>query len=471
VSTAASTRLIVSIIAADPPLLVTVRGVGEGGAWEADDATRVALIERLGLLLPGWIDVEGELWGRSANLRQKIGLVAETGPAGGGQRAKNKLMASTHITTGTPADLDGQLAALRRVPAAAHKLVCTADDAEDALRILDLLAAGDASTTVAMGMGTASVATRVLAAKLGAFGVFAALDEASPAAPGQIGAEQLVEQYRFRAVKRDTAVYGVVGWPVAHSHSPRVHNAAMASAGVNGVYVPWPVRPTRDDFFRFMQRAAASAWLDLRGLSVTIPHKEHALAWLDENGWPVSATARRCGAVNTLTRRGDAWSGDNTDVAGIDAAIELAATRLGHSPRKALVLGAGGAARAAVVALAQRGIAVCIANRTHSRAAALAEALAARAVEWGDRHTTAAACDLVVQCTSVGLAPHSDESPLDPGKLPRAAAIVETIYNPARTRLLAAAEACGLATVPGDVMFRAQAAAQFRLWHTESQSS
>ncbi len=441
----------------DAPYLLTIRSAAEGGGWDGGDDERVALYERLGLLQPGYLDVEWATWQRSANLRQKIGLVAETG-AEPGTRAKNRLILSWHELRETPADLAARLDPFDAPASAIRKAVFTTRDAFDGWRIADeLRRRGAGAPWILLGMGEGGLLTRVLAKKFGGFLTFAALDEDSLAAPGQPTIATLRELYRWDALGPATGVYGVVGWPVAHSQSPRLHNAAMARAGIDGVYLPMPILPERERFVAFMDFLAARPELGVRGLSVTIPHKEHALQWLRERGGAISDIALRCGAVNTLQCDRGRWSGDNTDAAGALRALQ------GLTPGRAHVLGAGGAARAVIAALQTAGWQVRIYGRDARRTAEVARELGCEWRIWEERARTR--CDLLANCTQVGMSPNEDESPYPAAALRKEMTVFDTVYQPEQTRLLRAAADCGAAVRSGLTMFRAQAALQFECWH------
>jgi shikimate dehydrogenase len=242
---------------------------------------------------------------------------------------------------------------------------------------------------------------------------------------------------------------GVCGWPVAHSRSPQMHNAALAAAGLaDWRYLRLPLPP---ELFAETVRALPAA--GFRGVNVTIPHKHAALALADG----VSAAARAIGAANTLTFEDGAIIADNTDAPGLLAA-------LGESPagRTALVLGAGGAGAAAAWALASAGAAdVAIWNRTPERARALAAAVGGRAVE------AAEAAEIVVNCTSVGL--HDPDAtfkalPLRADELGAGSLVVDMVYRAGGTRFLEAARTRGARVVDGLEILVAQGAASFERW-------
>ncbi len=475
-----------------PPCILTIRSAAEGGAWEGSETERISLIDRLGLLNPGFIDVELSTWRASANIRQKIGLVCQRlrggEPENATTRAKNQLILSVHDFQGMSA-WDRDWDELRGSPAHMLKIAVTPADSCDALRILARYRAaresGEARGLMLIGMGEAGAATRVLGKCCYAWGTYAPIDESRASAPGQIDLRALWLSHRWGSLWRGTKIYGVIGWPVAHSRSPQVHNSLMAERGIDGVYVRFPVAPDYASFAAFMDQAAHGQHLPpFAGFSVTIPHKEHALRWLRERGGVVSPRAARIGAVNTLAAlrfalgAADAvgaagaqphgWIGENTDYDGVVALVGATCPNTGKPDelrgKSAAILGAGGAARAVVAALQDIGVRCTIYNRTPARAEALAAEFApAVAAPWQAR--TRHNADIIVNCTSVGMHPDIDDSPLPADSISPATFVLETIYNPSQTRLIRDALAAGCRVGLGDAMFHAQAAAQARLWH------
>ncbi len=261
-----------------------------------------------------------------------------------------------------------------------------------------------------------------------------------------------------------TRLAGVMGWPVAHSLSPRLHNYWLARHGIDGVFVPLPVAPEH-----FAQALRVLAHLGFRGANVTLPHKEAALRAVDT----ADAVARRIGAVNTVTVGADgALHGTNTDAAGF--AAHLAASVPAFDPKcgHAVILGAGGAARAAAVALLDLGMPeVRLVNRTLARAEALARDLsksgtgsgALRVVDWAGRRRTLEGAALLVNTTTQGMIgqPPLD---LDVAALPALAVVYDIVYNPLETPLLAAARARGNPVVDGIGMLLHQAVPGFAAW-------
>lgn len=250
--------------------------------------------------------------------------------------------------------------------------------------------------------------------------------------------------------KKPQGQYGIIGWPLGHSKSPLLHNWGLKESGLPGVYVAWPTEPGKLAAFMAEVRAR-----HIRGVSVTIPHKQAVMRHLDG----LTDRARAVGAVNTLFWRDGALMGDNTDVLGIVKALEGSEAGL----KSALVLGAGGAARAACAALRELGVAdAAVANRTVAKAEALAADFGLRAVPWDER---VGAWSLVVNTTPLGmLGEHQAESPWPADGFSGVGLVFDFVYNPVRTRLLAEAQAAGVPCVSGLSMFLHQGLAQFELW-------
>lgn len=458
------------------PFILTARRAEEGGAWDDDEDRRIGLLERLGRYRPGFIDVEHAVWQRSAEVRRRIGSLCDLDQArAGGARnpksapagSRNRLILSCHDLRGTPADLEKVFDCLEASPAEVVKAVFTAGDALDSCRVLaQLRRRGGSRATIALAMGEAGLMTRVLARKFGGLLTFAALERGAESAPGQPPIAELREIYRWDAIRAGTRVFGVIGWPVTHSLSPRVHNAAMAAEGIDGVYLPLPVRPTYQDLAGFLDYVTDADWLDLAGISVTMPHKEWVARWLQERGYRVGALARRCEAVNTLVRaRGGGWEGENTDGPGALSVLETVPelAQGGLDGQTVDLLGAGGVARAVAAALVERNCQVTIFNRSEQRARALAQQLRCDWKSWERRSSGSGR--VLINCTSVGMVPDIQSSPVPTQRLRPGTVVFDTVYNPARTKLLREARARGRRAVGGVELFIGQAAEQFALWH------
>jgi shikimate dehydrogenase len=260
-----------------------------------------------------------------------------------------------------------------------------------------------------------------------------------------------------------TTVVGVMGWPVAHSLSPPMHNAAFAALGMNWVYVPCPVQPER-----IAEALAGIRALGIGGMNVTIPHKAAVAKLVDE----LSPEARALEAVNTIDNTGDRLTGYNTDGPGFVRSAQEQGVALGGL--RVVMIGAGGSARAVALACAREGIAgLTIANRTLERAEGIAALVrrnsdldAAQATPLGEStQTLIEAADVVINATPVGMHPHQDVPPVIPATWLRPGQVVcDLIYNPRETALLRAAREVGCRTVDGTGMLVHQGAIAFERW-------
>lgn len=427
----------------DPPVdvIVTYRSAQQGGRRETSPAERLETLRRAARFKPAYVDVE-------------LGTDPTDWPAA-------PIVLSHHDLRGCPTNLTEIAIAMDASPAAVCKVVFAAEGVEDAFRAMDILR-NTRKPAVALAMGEAGLASRVLARKFGAFGTFASLEPGRESAPGQPTLADIRDLYRWDNLGPGTAVYGVAGCPVAHSLSPAIHNAAFSAAGLDAVYLPLRVEAGAEAFRRFMDALLARPWLDWRGLSVTIPHKENALAYVGRDR--CEELACRIGAINTIAiDTSGSCRGFNTDyAAALDALCSaMGVGRRDLAGRRVAVLGAGGAARAIVAGLRYGGAEVEIYSRTVSRAEALAGEFSCRAAGMEAVHRTAA--EIVINCTPVGMHPEVDASPMEDFP-PSVEVVFETIYNPIRTRLLRHAERRGLKTVSGMDMFVNQGAAQFEAW-------
>ncbi len=253
------------------------------------------------------------------------------------------------------------------------------------------------------------------------------------------------------------ALAGVIGWPIAHSRSPRLHGFWLRQHDIDGAYLPLAIAPEKLESAVLGLRDAG-----FRGLNVTIPHKETVMALCDR----VDETAQRIGAVNTLVFEGETILGSNSDAFGF---IEnLKAGAVGHDLTAApgLLLGAGGAARAVAVALLDAGLPeLLICNRSPERAEALAATLGTRVkgLPWSARAEALSDLGLLVNSTSLGMSGHPPlDLPLD--RLPASALVTDLVYTPLETPLLAAAKTRGCRVVDGLGMLLHQARPGFRAW-------
>ena len=461
------------------PSIATCRGRAEGGEFDGSGQARADFYKALVLAEhpPRYIDIELSAWQGSATLRRTISAALDDTRAG--RDLHTSLMLSTHDFERRPADL------LQRVEAMTNEQACSvikvawmARSLRDNLEALDLAAERHAPT-IALCMGPFGLMSRVLGAKVGALLVYAGSEPGAETAPGQPSIGELQNRYRFESIGPQTAVYGVIGWPVAQSLGPIIHNAGFEAVGHNGVYLPLPIPAEYEHFKATVGSLVDHERLTFRGASVTAPHKEHLIRFVQERGGRVDEEALRLGAANTLIvgRDGSVECMD-TDapviVASLCGEMGIDATEL--VGRRVAVLGAGGVARAVINALADAGAVVEIFNRTRARADVLAESFGNRTdatgralqVSVGELDSIAdGGFRIFVNCTSVGMTggPAPEASPLpETVPLDESMTVFDVVYAPARTPLLQRAEASGARAISGLDMFLRQAALQFLVW-------
>lgn len=369
------------------------------------------------------------------------------------------VICSHHDFEETPADLERIYERMSRTRADISKLATRANSITDSITLMQLLERGrrEGRGVIAVSMGAAGVLTRVLAPAFGAFLTYGSLDAEQATAPGQIDARDLRRLYRVHELSERTAVAGLVGSPVGHSLSPYTHNAGFASLGLDFVYLLFEVEDLPEFVKRMADPRTRELRWNLRGLSVTAPHKQAVMRHLDS----VAPNAARVGAVNTVViteERG--LEGYNTDadasVVPLKGLVELRGARVA-------VLGAGGAARALLWALGERGARATVYARDISRGRAVAEEFGADCAPL--EGASFDGFDVVANTTPLGTrGKNEDETAAVESQLRGARVAYDLVYNPAETRFHREARAAGCETVGGLGMLVAQAEEQFRLW-------
>lgn len=450
---AARTRLAAVLATTRIPFVITFRPREQGGRRSIDEAERIAFWRTA----HEWLrDTDG-----GERLFTDIELdLFESSHAESLSRALEgfTVICSHHDFRQTPEDLETIYERMTRTPAHVFKIAAQANDITDCLAVLKLLEGARRARRemIAVSMGEAGLLTRVLATSRGALLTYGSLDERQTTAPGQVGARALRELYRVREIDERTLVTGLIGSPVMHSLSPRIHNAAFSALGLNAVYMPFEVSDI-DAFMRRMcrPRTRELKW-NLRGLSVTAPHKSAVIQHLD---W-VEPCASEIGAVNTIVFKGEELRGYNTDAAAslkpLVGLVELEGARVA-------VVGAGGAARALLWSLRARGAHATVFARDTRRAEALALNFDAVVAALEDARFDG--FDVVVNATPLGTrGEREDETPATASQLRGARVAYDLVYNPSETRFMREARAAGCEVIGGLSMLVAQAQAQFRLW-------
>ncbi len=422
-----------------PQTIATCRRTEAGGLFAGSVEQQSALLRAAVRAGCQWVDVE-------------IESVAHRGAAMLQQFRPAKVIVSYHHYHKLPA-LGRIHQRLARLPAQAIKIAAHARALRDNLKIFRLLKAhhGRSPKLVALALGASGIPSRLLALRWGSHFTYASAGEHFNVAPGQLPAEVMRSTYRVERLDKRVQIYGVVGSRASISLSPAMQNAAFHAKHVNAVYLPCETERL-SDFLAFARE------LGFIGFSVTMPFKRAIIRHLD---W-LDPLAAKIGACNTVAVQRGKWMGWNTDAAGV---IEVLTKRLRLAGSRILVLGAGGAGRAAAYALRAEGAEIILSARRESAARRLARSISAQVVPWGDVEELDV--DAVINATPVGMMPHMDVLPIDLARL-RVRLVFDMVYYPLETRLLAEARGRGLTTISGLEMLVAQGARQFEIWTGKS---
>ena len=425
------------------PLVFTIRRGADGGLWRGKEDKRQQLLREAIAAGVDYVDLEMDI----ASKIRRFG--------------KTKRIISYHNLKSTPVDVEDFSDQCAELDPDIIKIATSASTLAEASRVLHL-ATKSKAPMIPIAIGEIGVFTRILGRKFGAPLTYAGFNPERVFAAGMLPHGVLRHDFAYDSIDANTEVYGVLGDPIEHSLSPVVHNAAFRELGLNKVMVPFYV-PAADleAFFKEL------LWLDIKGCSVTIPHKETIVPLLQQK----EGAVERTGSCNTVVFKEDGQRvGYNTDYRAAMDSLEVAMS--GHesdessSPlfdKQVLILGAGGVARAIAFGLGRRGAHVSITNRHDERATRLAEEVGCRSVTWSMRASTVA--DVVINATPVGMHPNVDDTPLPPAAFSRPGMIVfDTIYHPENTMMIKLARERGCKTVTGTDMFIRQAEVQFKLY-------
>jgi 3-dehydroquinate dehydratase/shikimate dehydrogenase len=420
-------------------LLYTLRSAAEGGASEASPARRHQRLAAAAAAGFDLIDLEGE--------RDLAPALLDAVPPA-------RRLLSWHGPASDVAGLKGRFGKLAETPARLYKLIPAAQQPGEDLAPLALLHALGRPDVVAFASGPAGLWTRLVAPRLGAPFVYGSLG-ARPAAPGQPAVTRLVADFGLPPLPPADRLFGIVGSPVAESLSPRLHNAAYRALGIPAVYLPFETEAFGVFWLEVVEATALEALgLPLVGLSVTTPFKEAALSVAGA----ASPRAEAIGAANTLVRRGGVWEAESTDPEGVLGA--LAARGIDAAGRVAVVVGPGGAGRAAVAGLRRRGARVTLSGRSAERGGRAAARLRVPFIP--SERLDPSAFDLLVNATPLGRQAE-DPLPFPVDSLAAGAVVVDLVYRREPTALVRQARLRGLLALDGREVLLHQAIPQFRL--------
>ncbi len=427
---------LLTLLRAKPkPLLFTCRSEQEGGRWnDTETRRRMNLLEAVKRGFE-YVDVEY----RSEFLDVMI------------EKSGNGLVVSYHDIEGMPDDLDGLYFRMCNKGADIVKIAVTPRGFADVARLLRFAEEtfrGGGKPLIAIAMGPLGIISRVLAGRYGAPFTFASASAGAESAPGQIPAALMADLYRVRELGPATRLYGVLGSDVARSLSPFLHNRAFAARHLDAVYVPLQAEALAP----FMEALPS---LGLSGFSVTRPYKTDILPYLQE----VEEAAALCGSVNTIMVHDALLQGSTTDGRGILSPLKKHIDPKGKS---VVIVGAGGAARAAALALQRKGARVTVLARDAGKARSVAAVVGCQHGPLSDLAKWP--WDVLINATPLGSSAFLDQTPV-PAELLRPSGVVfDMVYDPLETRLLREAKAAGCEIVGGLEMLLAQAVAQFETW-------
>ncbi len=418
-----------------PQTIATCRMAAAGGKFQGTLSDQLMILSAALRAGCQWVDLEIESV-------QKAGSSVLKGLRDG------KIIISYHNYQKTLA-LAGIYHRMARLPVQVVKIATTARNLKDNLQLRKLLKAhGRHSTKLAAhAMGPSGIPSRVLSLLWGSAHTYASPAGQAPAAGGQLPAEALRLIYRIERLDHRTHLYGVLGSHASLSLSPAMQNAAFLAKHVNAVFLPCQTSKLAD-FLAFARG------VDLQGFAITMPFKRSILKALD---W-IDPLAQSIGACNTVAVQRGRWMGWNTDAAAV---VEVLTKRLRLAGSRILIVGAGGAARAAAYAVRAEGAEVVITARREAMARALARGVEGSVVPWASEESIEV--DAVINATPVGMYPHVDNTPFDLSRL-RVRVVFDMVYYPLGTRFLNEARRRGLTTISGLEMLVAQGARQFEIW-------
>ena len=412
----------------------TCRRAVNGGKYKGSVASQLEMLVKAGAAGCHLVDVE---------LQSANGMK----PADFGKiRQHAGLILSYHDFKHTR-KLEDTFADMKEIPADIYKVVTTATNLYDNVVMMRFLEqASQHHKMVGLCMGEQGLISRVLSLRAGSLFTFGSYSPGEETAPGQVTAKALRDGYRIEKVDAATRLYGVAGDPIEHSLSPQMMNAAFRRENLNSVYLALHAKSLAD-----LVKCVRD--IPIFGLSVTMPYKQDIIEHLD-NCEPL---CQKVGACNTVIRSQDGkLYGFNTDVAGVVRPLEQ---RIPLAEAKVLVLGAGGAARAAVFGVRERGANVFILNRTPQTAQKLARESGSKSIKRDDLKKMT--FDVIINATPVGMS--NGKSPLDEKEM-NAKIAFDLVYNPLETKFLQMAKAKGMAVISGLEMFVNQGARQFEIW-------
>jgi|TARA_Y100000310_G_scaffold345431_1_gene464894 3-dehydroquinate dehydratase/shikimate dehydrogenase len=414
---------------AEKPVIATNRRKADNGKFEGNEEERLAVIKQAIELNVDYVDIEIDSDHNDIIKNKK----------------NSKIIISYHNFKETPTNIEEIFNKLKSANADIIKIVTTANKLSDNLKIIELVKKSK-KPVIGLCMGPLGEISRILAPLYGSFLTFASLDKGKESSPGQIPAEILRNIYRINDIKPGFKIYGVIGDPISKSKGYIIHNSLFKKEKLNNIYLRFQV----EDLKEFMENFSNL----LAGFSVTMPHKQQIINYLND----IDLTAKKIKAVNTVVNKDGKLIGYNTDLIG---AIKAIGAKTEIKNKNVTILGAGGAARAIAAGILAKGGKVTILNRTVEKAEKLAKELNC---SFGSlKNFESVKTNILINATSIGMYPNINATPIDTKSL-KNIVVFDAIYNPEKTKLLQEAEKNNCTIISGIGMFINQAAEQFKIW-------
>ncbi|MGE4584081.1 MAG: type I 3-dehydroquinate dehydratase [Sphaerochaeta sp.] len=428
----------------DVPVILTLRRKSDGGKCELGEKQRLQLLYEASKGDFAYIDIEDDV--KKSDLKFKDPLFEQRVDLEHALKQRQvKIIRSYHNFECVPADIYGRiskLAAKGDIP----KVAVTPQSMMDVITLFRVQQElSQVKDKIVIGMGEFGICTRILYKKCGSLLSFCSDGQA---APGHLSARVMSELYRADQLDEHTHIFGIIGNPVYHTASPKIHNPGFEAIRYNAVYVPFLVDSVRA-FFKLAEM------LQIHGFSVTVPHKRNVQPYLGR----ITREVKQIGSCNTVIRIQNMWKGMNTDYYGFLAPINDAIAN--QEIKTALVIGAGGAARSVVWALHNHGVKVTIINRSIEHARSLAQETMSIYDTLEHAHLYNGSVDLVVQTTNVGMGDLEGVDPSPSFVFSGKEIAYELIYNPKETAFLKKAKQAGCSIITGSQMLMEQGMLQF----------
>ena len=425
------------------PTIITYRKECDGGLYKGDESTRILTLSNA---IKGggfsFIDLEADI--NAPELEREV------------KDNDIKIIRSFHDFKGVPPNLGKRLLEIKRDPSEIPKAAVMINSTKELLEFYQEVLSIQSEDKIVLGMGIFGFNTRLLAEKIGSYLTFSS-KAGVVAAPGHVSPEILNNTYRFREVEKDTQIFGIIGNPVMHTKSPHIHNGGYKELGLNAIYVPFEI----DSLEPFLELGTI---LGIKGFSVTVPFKNDIIPLLGG----VTESVRAIGACNTVTSINGTWIGENSDYIGfIKPLIKEFGSLKGV---KVTVIGAGGAAKAAVYALKNEGADILILNRTENKAKELATIFDSKYASLNSSANTLINeyNSIIVQTTNVGMHPLEHLDPMEFYIFKGTEFLYDIIYTPEKTLFLNRGADMGCKVLNGWNMLLEQGYKQFKLFTGEN---